>query len=365
MNKIIGTDLNFQHEIIKNELNEAINLVIQDKQFILGKSVTEFEEDFANYLGVNYCVGVGNGSDAIELILKALDIGQGDEVILPSLTYVATASAVLNVGGIPKLVDVDDSATLGIENLEMALTSKTKAIIAVSLYGNPANLESLIKFCDNQSIFLIEDAAQAHGASINNRKVGSFGIASSFSFYPGKNLGAYGDAGAVATNSKEIFNKIKRLRNHGRLSKYDHELIGRNSRLDSIQAAVLSVKLPYLDSWNYQRKLNARKITIDLQKLESIKILNNEKFGTSVFHQFILISRRKKELRKFLEMNGVQTGQHYPYILNELNGLKSDEIFINSKEISEYGLSLPVGEHLSHNDLDYISTKIIDFEKFK
>jgi dTDP-4-amino-4,6-dideoxygalactose transaminase len=358
---IKAQDIFWQYQSIKNEIDEAIERVIATSDYVLGNATSDFESSFANYIGTKYCVGVGNGSDAIELVLTCLEIGVGDEVIIPNLTYVATASSVVNIGAKPILVDVDDSGTINYEELEKLITSKTKAVLVVHLYGNPANLEKILEICDKYNIFLIEDAAQAHGAKFGKKKVGSIGTAGTFSFYPGKNLGAYGDGGAIVTNSPLLAEKIKRSRNHGRLSKFDHEFIGRNSRLDGIQAAILTVKLRYLDLWNKKREENSNYYDQNLKEITEIEFLNSNKYGQSVFHQKVLISSNSKKLSNYLRDENIQTSLHYPYIISELKGFENTQIFTMANKISKHGISLPIGEHLTIEELEIITDRIKSF----
>jgi len=358
---IKSQDLFLQYQTIKDEIDDAIESVMRTSDFVLGNATSTFETSFATYIGTKYCIGVGNGSDAIELVLNCLEIGVGDEVIIPNLTYVATASSVVNVGATPILVDVDDSGTINYEELEKMITSKTKAVLVVHLYGNPANLERILEICYKYNIYLIEDAAQAHGAKFGEKKVGSIGIAGTFSFYPGKNLGAYGDGGAIVTNSPLLAEKIQRLRNHGRLSKFDHEFVGRNSRLDGIQAAILTVKLRYLDLWNKKRNDNSKFYDENLKEITNIDFVNSNKYGESVFHQKILITSHPSQLSDYLRDDKIQTSFHYPYTISELKGFENAKIFKMSNKISKFGLSLPIGEHLTVDELKTITNRIKSF----
>ena len=248
-------DLKALYLELKEEIDKAVSDCIAESNFIKGKIVSQFENAFSKYLGLNYCVGCGNGTDALELILKSLNIGIGDEVIVPALTWIATAEAVNNVGAEPIFVDINqDNYTIDVSKIEEKITSKTKAIIPVHLYGCPADMNEIIRIAKEYELFIVEDCAQAHGAEYSGKKVGTFGIAAAFSFFPSKNLGAFGDGGAVVTNNEELANKVRMISNHGQLqTRHLHAVIGRNSRLDSIQASVLNVKLPYLDKWNTNR----------------------------------------------------------------------------------------------------------------
>jgi dTDP-4-amino-4,6-dideoxygalactose transaminase len=267
------------------------------------------------------------------------------------------------VGARPVLVDVDDSGTIDYEEIEKHLTKNTKAVIVVHLYGNPANLKKILEVCNDNKLYLIEDAAQGHGAMYGNQKVGSLGTAGTFSFYPGKNLGAFGDAGAIVTNSSSLMEKIKRLRNHGRLSKFDHNFVGRNSRLDGIQASILDVKLKYLDLWNKKRKENSRFYENQLRGVPNIDFVNSNKYGESVFHQKILLTEKPNLLADYLKDLGIQTAFHYPYTISELHGFVSNGSFPLSNKISKKGISLPIGEHLTEKELILIVESIRSYCK--
>ncbi|MEM9339621.1 MAG: DegT/DnrJ/EryC1/StrS family aminotransferase, partial [Bacteroidota bacterium] len=247
-------DLNAQYQSIKSEVDHAIASVFETTSFIGGEPVRKFEEDFAQYLGANHCVSCANGTDAIEIALKALGVGPGDEVIVPALTWISTAGAVNNVGAAPVFVDVlADERTIDPSLIVPKITDKTRAILPVHLYGLPARMKEIKAIAVKHKLRIIEDCAQAHGAEIDGHKVGTMGDIATFSFYPSKNLGAYGDAGAIVTNDSELAERCKKLSNHGQLVKHDHQIIGRNSGLDAIQAAVLNVKLSYLDEWTKTR----------------------------------------------------------------------------------------------------------------
>ena len=250
--------------------------------------VEKFETNWAKYCGVPHCVGVGNGFDALVLALKALDIGHGDEVLVPAHTFFATWSAVSTVGAVPVPIDVfQDTFNIDAERLELSITNKTKAIIAVHLYGQSADLEKIQNVCANNNLFLIEDAAQAHGVAYKNKKIGGHGDIVCWSFYPGKNLGAFGDGGAVTTNNQDLATKIRCLSNYGSKVKYHHDLLGINSRLDPIQAAVLDVKLKYLDTWNKRRQTIASKYIKNFVDLPVVTPLTAE-FSSHVWHLFVL-----------------------------------------------------------------------------
>ncbi|RMG78672.1 MAG: DegT/DnrJ/EryC1/StrS family aminotransferase [Bacteroidetes bacterium] len=310
---ILPNDFKKEYQELKNEVNSKVLEVLEGGWYILGENVRNFESEFAAYCGVKHCIGVGNGLEAIFLILKSLGIGEGDEVIVPSNTYIATVLAVSHVGANPVFVEPDiNTHNIDPAKIEAAISPKTKAIIAVHLYGLCADMHSIKKITDKHNLFLIEDAAQAHGASIEGRKAGSFGDAAAFSFYPTKNLGAYGDAGAVTTSNSDIAEKILLLRNYGSKKKYYNEIIGYNSRLDELQAAILSVKLKYLDEWNKTRNKVA-----DLLK----KMFKNENWRWqevpegfyNVYHQVVAMADNRDEVIRMLEENyELKCLIHYP-----------------------------------------------------
>lgn len=296
-------DLNKQYNLLKPEIDEAIQRVIKNCSFIGGEEVRSFEEEFADYCGARYCVGVNSGTDALKFICMALDIKEGDEVILPVNTFIATALGVSSVGATPVFVDCEDEAySIDPEKIEERITPRTKAIIAVHLYGQPAEMDSILAIAEKHELYVIEDACQAHGAFYKNRRVGTFGIASAFSFYQGKNLGAYGDGGAVITNEERIACKINKLREYGQEEKYVHTEKGTNSRLDGMQAAILRVKLKYLDEWNDKRQ-NAAGCYHDLLKDLPFVLPKTVQDRNHVFHLFVIETDSRNELLQFLKQN--------------------------------------------------------------
>ena len=303
-------DLGAQYRTIQAEIDEAIRAVIAGNAFVLGPAVERFETDFAQYLGVDHVVGTSNGTTALQLSLLALGVGQGDEVILPAHTFIATAEAVSHVGARPVLVDVqEDSGNLDPERLADAVTSRTKAIIPVHLYGQPADLEPILEFGRQRGIPIVEDACQAHGAAYGGSRVGSFGAISCFSFYPGKNLGAYGEAGAIATADRELAARVRRLRDHGQSERYHHAEVGYNARMEGIQGAVLGVKLRHLDAWNRARASHAAAYAARSRRLRAAH--RSQRPGpdrTHVFHLYVVRSPHRDQLRDHLSSRGIQTG---------------------------------------------------------
>ncbi|HEV8129354.1 MAG TPA: DegT/DnrJ/EryC1/StrS family aminotransferase, partial [Candidatus Eisenbacteria bacterium] len=305
-------DLKAQYESIRGEVNASIQEVIEASSFVLGPAVERFEKEFAKYLGVEEVVGINNGTAALQLTLLALDIGEGDEVIVPAHTFIATAEAVSHVGAVPVFVDVrGDTGNLNASLLPAAITGRTRAIVPVHLYGQPADLEPILHVAAEHRIPVIEDACQAHGARYHQRRAGSYGRASCFSFYPGKNLGAYGEGGAVATDDPELAARVRRLRDHGQTERYRHAEIGYNARLEGIQGAVLGVKLKHLDAWNRARRERAGDYAARLGRTDVV--LPVEAPGCeSVYHLYVIRSKRRDALRAHLTELGVQTGLHYP-----------------------------------------------------
>lgn len=363
-------DLKLQYKEIQTEVENAISNVIQSTKFVQGEEVTKFEEEFANYLGANYCIGVNSGTDALILGVRALGLNPGDEVLIPANTYISTALAASENGLRPVLVDIDEDFGINLEDLKRKINSRTKAIIAVHMYGQPdriREIEECIKKT-GEKIHFIEDASQAHGAEYQSKKVGTFGIFSAFSFYPGKNLGAYGDAGAILTNNKDLANRYKLLREYGQREKYYHDLLGVNSRLDSIQAAVLRVKLRYLDRWNEKRIKIAEHYSDLLEKyvpfVQTPKVFNDRK---SVFHLYVIRTKKRDELLEYLKENKIQTLIHYPIPLHlqkaySYLGYKRGDLRVTEKISSEI-ISLPIYPELTQEMVEFVVNKISKYFK--
>lgn len=351
---------------IKSELTVAFERVLNSGRYILGSEVIYFEKEFSEYSHTNYCVGVGNGLDALHLILKGYGIGEGDEVIVPSNTFIATWLAVSHAGATPVPVE-PKIATYNLDPslIENAITPKTRAIIAVHLYGQPANMDEINKIARKYNIQVIEDAAQAHGAKYKGLRVGSLGDAAAFSFYPGKNLGALGDAGAITASNLPFTAKVRELRNYGSKEKYHHEKKGYNSRLDELQAAFLRVKISKLDKWNSIRK------SIADYYLENITAKNlilphSEKWVDSVWHLFVVRHPERERLMSFLMSKGIEVMIHYPippHLQKAYQSkLKLFKPFPVAEEISKTTLSLPIGPHLSKEDIRYICEVVNTFK---
>lgn len=358
-------DLHEAYQELKSELTEAFQKVMNSGWYILGEEVSKFEEEFASFCGVNHCIGVGNGLDALHLILKAYDIGEEDEVIVPSNTFIATWLAVSYVGA--KIIPVEpNEKTYNIDpqKIEHAITSKTKAIIPVHLYGQPAEMDEINAIAKKYGLWVIEDAAQAHGALYKGQRTGSLGHAAGFSFYPGKNLGAFGDGGAITTNNDLLAEKIRMLRNYGSKVKYSHQMKGFNSRLDELQAAFLRVKLRYLDEWNERRRAIANHY---LDGLSSADILlpHVVKNIIPAWHLFVVRTKNREALQSYLKSENIDSLIHYP-IPPHLQQAYADMKYPSgsfpiSERIHNEVLSLPIGPHMNMIELKKIIISINSF----
>lgn len=344
-------DLKAQYQSIKEELDAAMQAVIDNTAFIGGSYAAKFEQEFAAYLGVQHCVACANGTDSLEILLRVLGVGAGDEVIVPAISWISTSEAVSSLGGVPVFVDIDPTYyTIDINQIEAAITEKTKAIIPVHLYGQPVDMPRLMKIANKHGLKVLEDCAQAHGATINGQKIGTFGHCASFSFYPGKNLGAYGDAGGMVTNDPAIATIARRIANHGQEGKHNHLMEGRNSRLDGLQAAVLSVKLPYLEQWTEARIANAKhydKLLAD-SGLELPQILDQ---GRHVFHLYVIRSKEREALMQHLKDQKIGVAIHYPTALPFLEcyadrGYQAQD-FPVAHQVTQEILSLPMFAELT------------------
>ena len=363
--KIPFVDLKAQYNSIKLEIDEAISKVISETAFIKSKYVSEFEEAFANKYGVTHCIGVANGTDAIYIVLKMLGIGNGDEVITTAHSWISTSETISQTGAKPVFVDTDEFYTIDTAKIEQKITKKTKAIIPVHLYGQPADIQKVKEICDKYNLFLIEDCAQAHFAEYKGQKVGTFGIAATFSFYPGKNLGAYGDAGAIITNDGLLAEKCRMYANHGALKKHQHEIEGINSRLDGLQAAILSVKLKYIDEWNQKRLENALLYNALLKDISQIVTPKIKKNSMHIFHVYCIQAERKDELKTYLLENGIETQIHYPTMLPFMPAYKylnyNSKDFPKAFSLQDKLLSLPMYPELNIKQIEFICAKIKSF----
>jgi dTDP-4-amino-4,6-dideoxygalactose transaminase len=364
--KVDFVNLTAQYVNIKNKIDSAIQNVINDTSFVGGVYVKDFEEEYANAYGVKYCISCANGTDAIYIALKALDIGLGDEVITVANSWISTSETITQTGAKPVFVDINsDYYTIDVNKIEEKITSKTKAIIPVHLFGQPCDMDTLTAICNKHNLLLIEDCAQAHFAEWKGKKVGTMGVAGTFSFFPGKNLGAYGDAGSIISNDSEFAKKARMFANHGALIKHKHEIEGINSRLDGMQAAILSVKLKYIMEWNEKRLKNSLLYNDYLSNMETIITPIIHPDVKHVFHLYVIRTGFRDELIEFLKDNGVSTGIHYPTALPFLKayrylGHKPDDFPVAHSYMGEI-LSLPMYPELTKEQIKYIIKIIYQF----
>lgn len=366
--KVPFVDLRKLHEPVMNEINAAVKEVADSGAFILGDAVKNFETEFARLHDVKHCVGLSSGTDANHAILWALGTGQSDEVIIPANTFIATAWGATLCGAVPVFVDCDkESYNMDPGKVQEKISPKTKAIVAVHLYGQPSGLDELRKIADDNGIPLIEDAAQAHLSEYKGKKAGGIGMAASFSFYPAKNLGAFGESGAVTTNDDQLAESIRKLRDHGSSKKYYHETHGHNYRMEGIQGAVLGVKLKYLKKWNDNRRIAAEKYSEHLKSVGEITLPVELPGSNHVYHLYVIQTKKRNELQTFLNDNGISTGLHYPVPLHlqecfkNLNYKKGD--FPVTEKLADECLSLPMFPDITEDQIYYVSEKIKHFFK--
>jgi dTDP-4-amino-4,6-dideoxygalactose transaminase len=358
-------DLGAQYRTIAAEISEATTRVFQNADFILGREVNLFEEEFAAFCEARYAVGVDSGTSALELALRAYDIGPGDEVITAANSFIASALAISHAGATPVLVDVDPyTYTMDVASIESAITPRTKAVIPVHLYGHPAHMDPIRQLADKRGLVIIEDACQAHGTRYKGKRTGSLGHAAAFSFYPGKNLGAYGDGGIVVTNDRGIAKRLEMLRNYGQKEKYQHLFRGFNRRLDTLQAAVLRVKLKYLEKWNAARRWNA---VLYHKYLEGSGVVLPVEAGgaESVWHLYVIRTEQRDLLREHLISRGISASIHYPIPIHlqpayrDL-GYKRGQ-FPVTESCAQQLLSLPMYAELTQEQIQYIAKTTCDF----
>jgi dTDP-4-amino-4,6-dideoxygalactose transaminase len=355
-------DLKAQYQTIKTEIDAAISRVIESTSFILGPEVEGFEQAFAEYVGARFCIGVNNGTAAVQLALMACGIGQGDEVIVPTNSFFATAESVSTAGATPVFVDADrTSYTIDTSKIEAVITPRTRAIMPVHLYGQSADLDPIFEIAKRHHLLVIEDAAQAHGAEYKGRRVGALGQAGCFSFYPGKNLGAYGEAGALVTNDESVARQARLLRDHGSTSKYEHEIIGYNFRIEALQAAVLRVKLGHLNAWNDLRRAHAASYG-ELLKDSNLVLPQEASYARHIFHCYVVQSESRDALRDQLLAAGIQTGVHYPIPIHLQKAYASlgyrREDFPETERLCDRVLSLPIFPELRQEQLAAIAGAI-------
>src|SRR6266481_1294756 len=358
-------DLSAQYPTIATEINEAVAKVIHDTDFILGREVGLFEEEFAAYCEAKYAVGVDSGTSALELAMRAYEIGSGDEVITAANTFIASALAISHAGAKPVLVDVDPyTYTIDVACIAKAITARTRAILPVHLYGHPAHMDPIRQLAEKYGLVVIEDACQAHGARYKGERAGSLGHAAAFSFYPGKNLGAFGDGGMVVTNDRDIAKRLEMLRNYGQKEKYHHQFRGYNRRLDTLQAAILRVKLKYLEKWNAARRWNAR---LYQQSLEGSGVVTpTEAAGAeSVWHLYVIRTEQRDVLRDHLVSRGISASIHYPIPIHlqpayrDLGYQRGD--FPVTEAHAQQILSLPMYAELTTELVEYVAKSIVTF----
>lgn len=359
-------DLQAVYTELKLELDGAYRRVMDSGWFINGEELESFEREFAQYCEAKFCIGVGNGLDALYLILRAYDIGQGDEVIVPAHTFIATWLAVSNCGATPVSVRVSEATyNLNPDYIESAITPRTKAIMPVHLYGQAADMDAINQIAVKYGLKVIEDAAQAHGARHKGNRVGVLGDAAGFSFYPGKNLGAYGDGGAVVTNDDVLAGKIRMLRNYGSSSKYHHETPGVNSRLDEMQAAFLRVKLKKLDAWNARRREIADCYLKELGGMQNLRLPQTENWAEPVWHLFVVQHRARDALQNYLESQGIQTAIHYP-IPPSNSGVYRRNTTVpdpGCQAMADRLLSIPMGPYMTEAEIGQVIQRLYEFEK--
>ncbi len=355
-------DLKKQFIQIKKEVFAAMEQVCEDTAFSGGKYVEQFENEFAIYCGTSYAIALNNGTSALHLAMLALDIGAGDEVIVPANTFIATAWGVSYTGATPVFVDCNPNTwQIDAAQVESKITSKTKAIIGVHLYGQPFDIDVIKTIADKHNLFLVEDAAQAHGAHYKQKQVGGFGEMCCFSFYPGKNLGTYGEGGAITTNNENYKKRLLSLRNHGSAVRYYHNEIGYNMRMGGLEAAVLSVKLNYLDSWNLARKKIAAKYRAGIAN-SSIIVQSQPDFADSVYHLFVITTANRNSLIKHLNQHNIFPGLHYPVPCHLQKAYLHLHYkvgnFPNSEYLSEHCLSLPMYAELNDSEIEHVITSV-------
>jgi dTDP-4-amino-4,6-dideoxygalactose transaminase len=355
-------DLRAQYLSIKDEIDGAIARVLNNSSFVLGPEVEAFEAAFAEYVAGRFCIGVSNGTAAVQLALMACGLGAGDEVIVPANTFFATAEAVSTAGATPVFVDCDPiSYNLDVSKIEASITGRTRAIMPVHLYGQAADLDPIFEIAERRGLIVIEDAAQAHGSRYKGQRVGALARAGCFSFYPGKNLGAYGEGGAVVTNDEEVARRVRLLRDHGSEHKYTHDIIGYNFRLEGIQGAVLNVKLRHLDRWNQLRREHAARYT-ELLSGSGLRLPVEMPYAEHIYHLYVVQSDERDALQQTLNESGVQTGIHYPIPIHlqrayaSLNYRRGD--FPEAESQAERVLSLPLFPELTVEQIMQVAQTI-------
>lgn len=360
-------DLKAQYAAIAPEVDKAMAEVLRKTNFILGEEVNLFEQEFAAYCEAEYALGIDSGTSALELALRAVNIGVGDEVITAANTFIASALAISNCGATPVLVDVDpETYNIDVTKLEAAITPRTKAIIPVHLYGQPADMDPIMEIAEQHGLIVVEDACQAHGARYKGKRAGSIGHAAAFSFYPGKNLGAYGDGGMIVTNDPQIADSVQLLRNYGQRKKYHHLMRGFNRRLDTLQAAVLRAKLPHLDSWNAARRQHAKSYNELMAHNNAVTLPVEASYAESVYHLYVIRVQDRDGLLNYLQDKGISPGIHYPIPIHlqpayaDLGYGEGD--FPVTELYANQILSLPMYPELSPEAIQFVVDAINQYE---
>jgi len=364
--KVPFLDLKAQYKSIRDEITVALQQVLDNTAFAGGPFVEEFEKDFASFCKCEYAIGVGCGTTALWMVLSCLGIGQGDEVITAPNTFIATAEAISFRGAKPVFVDIDEQTyTINPEQLEIAITPKTKAIIPVHLYGQMADMDSILQIARKHGLFVIEDACQAHGAEYKEQLAGSMGDAGCFSFYPGKNLGAYGEAGAIVTNNAELAKKMRMFRDHGQVKKYYHSIIGWNARMDGFQGAVLRVKLKYLYAWNEARRRNAQLYSKLLSEVNNVTTPVEADYAKHIYHVYAIRTQNRDELISALAEKDIHCGIHYPIPVHLQQAYRylgyGTGSFPTAEKCAEELVSLPMFPELMEEQIRYIVHEIKQF----
>ncbi|HEX2868927.1 MAG TPA: DegT/DnrJ/EryC1/StrS family aminotransferase [Ignavibacteriales bacterium] len=362
--KINMVDLKKQYASIKDEIDAAIKDVVESTQFIMGKNVSDFEAGCSRYLGVKHAIACASGTDALQIAMMALDIKPGDEIITTPFTFVATAETIALLGAVPVYADIlNDTYNIDPKKIEALITEKTKAIIPVHLYGQAADLDPILEIAKKHNLYVIEDAAQAFGTEYKGKKAGSLGTIGATSFFPSKNLGAYGDAGMIFTQDDVLAEKIRMIASHGSKERYVHEILGLNSRMDALQAAILNVKLKYIDKWNSARANNAR---LYREKLAGADVVTpfTADFSTHIYHQFSIRVKDRKGLQEFLSSKGIPTAVHYPIPLHQQPAFLDEERTFNlpvAEAVAKEIISLPMYPELTEEEIEYIANAITEF----
>ena len=351
---------------VRPAIEKRWDAVLSSQAFVGGAEVERFEEEFSTFLGSSTCIGVANGTDALTIALRTLNLQPGEEVLVPSFTFIATAGSVVLAGGHPKFLDVSPGTlNLDLEGAESLITDRTVGVIGVHLYGQPFDVEAVQEFCRSHGLWLIEDAAQAHGAEWRRKRVGNFGHLATWSFYPSKNLGCFGDGGAITGNDSDLLDRARRLANHGRVDQYHHSEVGTNSRLDGLQAAVLSCRLQLLEAGNENRRRIARVYRSRLTEISDLTLLEEPVESLSVYHQFTLRTSRRDSLREALATSGIGSGVYYPMPLHLQGAFRDFSVSAGTLRESETAssevLSLPMYPELEESEVEHVCAAIHEF----